>query len=90
MRMQDKPLYFATSSNELTTVSSRMAPIQVVHNIYVITLKSPGATSLCYCSIHVDASSIDKDSMTSSYIHQKHESTKRADYQKPNQDISVE
>ena len=90
--MQDEPLYFATSSNEMTIVSSKMAPIQVVHNniIHVIALKSPGATSLCYCSIHVDVSSIDKDSMTSSYIHQKHESTKRADYQKPNQDISVE
>ena len=74
----------------MTIVSSKMAPIQVVHNIHVIALKSPGATSLCYCSVHVDASSIDKDSMTSSYIHQKHESTKRADYQKPNQDISVE
>ena len=78
MRMQDKLLYFATSSNEITIVSSKMAPIQVVHNINVIALKSPGATPLCYCSIHVDASSIDKDSMTSSYIHQKHESTRRA------------
>ena len=69
MRMQEEPLYFATSSNEMTIVSSKMAPIQVVHNIYVIALKSPGATLLCYCSVHVDASSINKDSMTSSYIH---------------------
>ena len=65
MKMQDEPLYFTTSSNEMTIVSSKMAPIQVVHIIYVIALKSPGVTLLCYCSVRVDASSIDKDSMTS-------------------------
>ena len=83
MKMQDELSCFATSLN-MTIVHSKMAPIQVVHSISVIALKSPGVTSLCYCSIK---SSIDKDSMTSSYIHQIHKSSKRADYQK---DISIE
>ena len=71
-------------------MNSKMAPIQVVRNICVIALKSPVITSLCYYSVHVDENSINKDNMTSSDIHQIHESSKRADYQKLDQDISVE
>ena len=71
--MQDEPPYFASFLSKMTTVNSKMVPIQVVHNICVIALKNPrpaGVTSLSCCSVHVDENSIDKDNTTaSSYIH---------------------
>ena len=85
MKMQDELPCFASSLSEMTIVHSKMAPIQVMHIICVIALKS-----LCYCSVHVDESSINKDSMASSYIHQIHETSRRANYQRLNQDVSVQ
>ena len=51
-KMQDELPYFASSLIKTITVNSKMAPIQVVHNICIIALKNPGVTLLSCCSVH--------------------------------------